>query len=67
MINNKIIEQVSAFRYLGNTISHYNNDAQLESTIQIYNRMNGIIRRHFGKQISKETVLRLHNKCCGGV
>jgi hypothetical protein len=27
MINNKIIEQVSAFKYLGNTISHYNNNA----------------------------------------
>jgi hypothetical protein len=59
--NNKIIEQVSAFKYLGNTISHYNNDAQLESNIQIYNGMNGIIQRHFGKQMSKETQLRLHN------
>jgi hypothetical protein len=61
MINNKIIEQVSDFRYLGNTISYYNKDSQLESNTQIYNRMNGIIRRHFGKQMSKETLLRLHN------
>jgi hypothetical protein len=61
MINNKILEQVSAFIYLGNTISHYNNDAQLEPNIQVYNRMNRIIRRHFGKQMSKETQLRLHN------
>jgi hypothetical protein len=61
LINNKMIEQVSAFRYLGDTISHYNKDAPLESNIQIYNRMNGIIRRHFGKQMSKETELRLHN------
>jgi hypothetical protein len=57
----KIIEQVSALKYSGNTISHYNNDAQLESNIQIYNRMNGIIRRHFGNQTSKETQLRRHN------
>jgi hypothetical protein len=42
-------------------ISHYNDDTQLESNIQIYNSMNEIIRRHFGKQMSKETQLRLHN------
>jgi hypothetical protein len=26
-----------------------------------YNKINGIIRRHFGKQINKETKLRIHN------
>jgi hypothetical protein len=59
--NNKIIKQLSAFKYLGNTISHWNNDAQLEPNIQMYNRINRIIRRHFGRQMSKETQLRIHN------
>ena len=28
---------------------------------QTYNKINGAIRRHFGKQINKETKLRIHN------
>ena len=26
-----------------------------------YNKINGAIRRHFGKQMNKETKLRIHN------
>ena len=26
-----------------------------------YNKINGVIRRHFGKQMNKETKLRIHN------
>ena len=29
--------------------------------MQTYNKINGAIRRHFGKQMSKETKLRIHN------
>ena len=29
--------------------------------MQTYNKINGAIRRHFGKQINKETKLRIHN------
>jgi hypothetical protein len=29
--------------------------------IQTYNKINAVIRRHFGKQITKETKLRIHN------
>ena len=33
----------------------------LEDKLQTYNKMNGAIRRHFGKQMNKETKLRIHN------
>jgi len=29
--------------------------------LQIYNKIDGAIRRHFGKQINKEAKLRIHN------
>ena len=29
--------------------------------VSIYNKINGAIRRHFGKQMNKETKLRIHN------
>jgi hypothetical protein len=29
--------------------------------LQTYNKINGTIRRHFGKQMNKETKLRIHN------
>ena len=29
--------------------------------MQTYNKIKGVIRRHFGKQIKKETKLRIHN------
>ena len=33
----------------------------LEDKLQTYNKINGDIRRHFGKQMNKETKLRIHN------
>jgi hypothetical protein len=53
------LEQVSDFEYLGYLISDYKSD--LEDKIQIYNKINGVIRKHFGKQVTKETKLRIHN------
>jgi hypothetical protein len=47
------------FKYLGYHISDYKSD--LEDKIQTYNKTNGLIRRHFGKQMTKETKLRIHN------
>ena len=35
--------------------------ADLEDKLQTYNKINGAIRRHFGKQMNKETKLRIHN------
>ena len=40
-------------------ISIYYSD--LEDKLQTYNKVNGTIRRHFGKQMYKETKLRIHN------
>jgi hypothetical protein len=59
VINNNPIEKVSEFKYLGYLISDYKSD--LEDKIQTYNKINGVIRRHFGKQMTKETKSRIHN------
>jgi hypothetical protein len=58
VINDNPIEQVSDFKYIGYLISDYKSD--LEDKIQTYNKINGIIRRHFGKQMTEETKLRIH-------
>jgi len=57
--DNNIIEQVTDFKYLGYRISEYKSD--LEDKLQTYNKINGTIRRHFGKQMNKGTKLRIHN------
>jgi len=59
VINDNIIEQVTDFKYLGYCISEYKSD--LEDKLQTNNKINGAIRRHFGKQMNKETKLRIHN------
>ena len=59
VINDNIIEQVTDFKHLGYRISEYKSD--LEDKLQTYNKINGAIRRHFGKQMKKETKLRIHN------
>ena len=53
------IEQVTYFKYLGCCISEYKSD--LEDKLQTYNKIDGAIRRHFGKKMDKETKLRIHN------
>ena len=58
MINDNIIEEVTDFKYLGYRILEYKSD--LEDKLQTYNKINGAIRRHFGKQMNKETKLRRH-------
>ena len=59
MINDNIIEQVTDFKYLGYRMSEFKSD--LEDKLQTCNKINGVIRRHFGKQMNKETNLRIHN------
>jgi predicted SPOUT superfamily RNA methylase MTH1 len=54
-----IIEQVTDFKYLGYRISEFKSD--LGDKLQTYNKINGAILRHFGKQMNKETKLRIHN------
>ena len=59
VINDNIIEQVTDFKYLGHRISEYKSD--LEDKLETYNKINRGIRIHFGKQMNKETKLRIHN------
>jgi len=59
VINDSSIEQGANFKYLGYRISVYKSDS--EDKLQTYNKINGTIRRHFGKQMNKETKLRIHN------
>jgi len=59
VINDNIIEQVTDFKYLGYRMSEYGSD--LEDKLQTYNKINGAIRRHLGKQMNKETKLRIHD------
>ena len=59
VINDNINLQVTDFKYLGYCISEFKSD--LEDKLQTYNKINGVIRRHFGKQMNKETKIRIHN------
>ena len=43
---------------MGYRISEYGSD--LEDKLQTYNKINGVIRRHFEKQMNKGTKLRIH-------
>jgi len=52
MINDNIIEQVTDFKYLVYRISEYGSD--LEDKLQTYHKINGAIRRQFGKQMKKK-------------
>ena len=49
VINYNITEQVTDFKYLGYHISEFKSD--VKDKLQTYNKINGAIRRHFGKQI----------------
>jgi len=44
---------------LGYHISDHKSD--LEDKLQTYNKINGALGRRFGKQMNKETKLRIHN------
>ena len=57
--NYNIIEQVTDFKYLGYRMSEYRSD--LEDKLQTSNKINGAIRRHFGKQMNEETKLSIHD------
>ena len=59
MLNDNITEQETDFNYFGCRISEFGSD--LEDILQTYNKINGAIRRHFGKEMYKETKLRIHN------
>jgi hypothetical protein len=58
-IEGKITEQVSSFNYLGNLISNEEDDINIK--LQRYNKMNGIIKHHFGKQMTTDIKLQIFN------
>jgi len=58
VIKDNIIEQVTDFKYLRDRISKYK--SYLEDKLQTYHKINGALRRHFGKQMNKETKFRIH-------
>ena len=60
VINDNIVEQVTDFKYLGYHILEYESD--LEDKLQTYNKINGAVQRHFGKQMNRETKLRITAK-----
>jgi len=47
IVINNITEQVTDFKYLGYRMAEYKSD--LEDKLQTYNKINGAIRRNFGK------------------
>jgi hypothetical protein len=57
VINIKIIEQVTKFSYLGCHLSQYNNQKDRNRNLIKYNRLNGTLKRNFGKQMRKEIQL----------
>jgi acetate kinase len=52
VINDNITEQARDLKYIGYRISEGKSD--LEDKLQIYNKINGAIRRHFGKRTKKQ-------------
>jgi hypothetical protein len=56
---NRIMEQVSGFKYLGNMFSDHLKDTDIK--LQTYSKLNGVIKRNFGKQMTTETSLKVHN------
>jgi hypothetical protein len=59
LIDGKIIEQETEFNNVGSKISEYKKD--MEYKLQTYNRINGIIKSNFDKQMSNQTKLRIDN------
>jgi hypothetical protein len=56
VINDNIIEQVTDFKYLEYRISEGKSD--LEDKLQTYNKINGAIRRHFGKKNERRNKIK---------
>jgi hypothetical protein len=46
---------------LGSHLSQYNNQKDIDRNLTKYNRLNGTLKRNFGKQMRKEIQLRFHN------
>jgi hypothetical protein len=61
VINDNTIKQVSDFKYIGYFRLEYKSDLEDRILVQTYNKINGVTRRHLGKQMTKEIKLRMNN------
>jgi hypothetical protein len=61
IVNGNLIEQLNSFKCLGCNIATHKMNIDLEDNIEKYNKINGIIRRHFGKNMGLEIQVRMHN------
>jgi len=59
VINDNIIDEVIDFKYLGYPISEFKSN--VKEKLQTYNKINGAIRRYFGKEMNEETKLMIYN------
>ena len=50
VINNKLIEQVTEFICLSSHLSQYINQKDIDRNFIKYNRLNGTLKRNFGKK-----------------
>jgi hypothetical protein len=48
------------FIYLGSHISPFEHQKDIERNLK-YNKLNGVLRRNFGKQMRKDLQIRFHN------
>src|SRR5215475_320163 len=61
VIDNKIIEQVNSFNYLGNMIS-YDKELDIDNKLHNYFKITGILNNVFRPQKTlKKTIIRLYN------
>jgi hypothetical protein len=61
LINNKIFEQRMDFIHAGNHISPFEHQKDIERNLMKYNKLNGVLRRNFGKQKRKGLRIRFKN------
>jgi hypothetical protein len=60
LISNKIIEQMMDFIYLESHISPFEHQKDIERKFMKHNKLNGVLRRNFWKQMRKDLQMRLH-------
>jgi methyl coenzyme M reductase subunit D len=61
IINGKLIEQVNSFKYLGCNVKTHKINMDLEDNTEKHNKINGIIKRHFGKNMRPQIQVRMYN------
>lgn len=60
IINNKPIEQVKTFNFLGSTISYFYDDTDIHTKLTKFNRINGTIARTLKNKVRKDTLIKFY-------